>query len=146
LRSLVTRILQICLTIFLVTVCSLPIAPVKALSSPSRIGDKYVLVGGQSGSWFRPRQNPKLYKIFLSNYSVTQLTPVQSEGTVWTGGWNGSQWLISGWGTVPGPRGSDPYIYLYDGETQIVAGSLNQFESESSWHLLRSISNHSSSL
>ena len=96
--------------------------------------DTYILVGGQSGIWFQQDQNPRLYKISLSEYSTVQLTPVPSEGTVWTGGWNGSQWLISGWGTNPGPHGSNPYIYLYDGETQVVAGSLNQFESESSWH------------
>jgi len=96
--------------------------------------DSYVLVGGQSGIWFQQGQNPRLYKISLADYSAAQLTPVPSEGTVWTGGWNGSQWLISGWGTSPGPDGSNPYIYLYDGDTQVVAGSLNQFKSESSWH------------
>jgi hypothetical protein len=96
--------------------------------------DSYILVGGQTGIWFRQGQNPYLYKIFLSDYSAIQLNPVPSEGTVWTGGWNGSQWLVSGWGTYPGPDGSNPYIYLYDGNTQVVAGSLNQYESESSWH------------
>jgi hypothetical protein len=96
--------------------------------------ESYILVGGQSGIWFQQGQNPKLYKISLSDHSVIQLTPVPSEGTVWTGGWNGSQWLISGWGTYPGPHGSNPYLYLYDGETQVVVGSLTQFEPESSWH------------
>lgn len=96
--------------------------------------NSYVLVGGQTGKWFKPGQNPALYKIRLSDQSLTQLRPVPSEGTVWTGGWNGSQWLITGWGTDPGPTGSNPYIYLYDGQTQIVAGSLNQYKAESSWH------------
>lgn len=96
--------------------------------------DSYILVGGQTGTWFRQGQNPQLYKIFLSNQSAVQLNPIPSEGAVWTGGWNGSQWLVSGWGTSPGPNGSNPYIYLYDGTTQVVAGSLNQYESESSWH------------
>jgi hypothetical protein len=96
--------------------------------------NSYILVGGQTGTWFRQGQNPQLYKIFLSNYSAIQLNPVPGEGTVWTGGWNGSQWLISGWGTYPGPDGSNPYIYLYDGNTQVVAGSLNQYKTESSWH------------
>lgn len=94
----------------------------------------YILVGGQNGTWFRSGQNPKLYKLFLSNYATVQLTPVPSEGTVWTGGWNGSQWLISGWGTDPGSGGSNPYLYLYDGAAQVTAGSLNQYESEASWH------------
>jgi len=96
--------------------------------------DPYVLVGGQTGIWFQQGQNPKLYKISLSNYSVTELKPVPSEGTVWGGGWNGSQWLISGWGTHPGSHGSNPYLYLYNGTTQVVASSLSQFESEASWH------------
>jgi len=96
--------------------------------------DPYVLVGGQSGIWFQQRQNPKLYRIALSNYSAVELRPVSSEGTVWAGGWNGSQWLISGWGTHPGPHGSNPYLYLYNGATQVVAGSLSQYDSEASWH------------
>jgi hypothetical protein len=74
-----------------------------------------------------------LERIELSNYSVTALTPVSSEGTVWGGGWNGSQWLISGWGDDGGPNGSDPYIYLYDGRSQVIGGSLDQYEAESSW-------------
>jgi hypothetical protein len=94
----------------------------------------YILVGGQNGRWFKEGQNPKLYKLFLSNYATVPLIPVPSEGTVWTGGWNGSQWLISGWGTDPGPSGSNPYLYLYDGEAQVSAGSLNQYAAESSWH------------
>jgi len=94
----------------------------------------YILVGGQNGTWFHSGQTPRLYRISLPNYSVTQLTPVQGQGTVWTGGWNGSQWLISGWGINTEPEGSNPYIYLYDGQHQIVAGSLNQYDSESSWH------------
>lgn len=103
-------------------------------SAYSSAPDTYILVGGQNGIWFQQGQNPILYRISLPEYAAVQLEPVPSEGTVWTGGWNGSQWLISGWGTYPGPHGSNPYIYLYDGETQVVAGSLSQFESESSWH------------
>jgi hypothetical protein len=118
-----TLILLTILLIFMVPPTNYPSGP-----------DSYIMVGGQSGTWFREGQNPRLYKVFLSNYSEIQLRPVPSEGTVWTGGWNGSQWLISGWGTQPGIHGSNPYIYLYDGETQVEAGSLSQYESESSWH------------
>ena len=96
--------------------------------------DSYVMVGGQSGTWFEHGQNPMLLKIFLSNSSITRLMAVQSEGTVWTGGWNGSQWLISGWGTDPGAEGSDPYLFIYNGEGQVAAGSLDQYASEASWH------------
>jgi len=113
----------------------LPPTPIIAHSSEISLhNESYILVGGQNGTWFQHGQQPKLYQIFLSNYSMTQLTPVSSEGTVWTGGWNGSQWFISGWGTDPGPKGSNPYLYLYDGKTQAVAESLDQYESESSWH------------
>jgi hypothetical protein len=64
--------------------------------------------------------------------SVTWLTPVSSGGTVWGGGWNGSQWLISGWGD-DGPNDSDPYIYLYDGRNQVIGRSLDQYQAESTW-------------
>jgi len=130
------RKLEICFSFFLVATLFLT-GLVNAFSTPTNFpfsSDPYILVGGQSGIWFQHGQNPRLYKISFLDYSVVQLTPVPSDGTIWTGGWNGSQWLISGWGTSPGSHGSNPYIYLYDGETQIVAGSLSQFDSESSWH------------
>ena len=101
---------------------------------PIQPESQYILVGGQNGTWFRHGQAPRLYRILLSNYSVTKLAPVSSQGTVWGGSWNGSQWLISGWGTDPGGKGSNPYIYLHDGRDQIVAGTLNLYDSESSWH------------
>lgn len=104
-------------------------------SAPSRTSNgPYILVGGQNGSWFGKGQAPRLYEISLLEHSVTQLIPVSGQGTVWTGSWNGSQWLISGWGKDPGTNGSDPYIYLYDGQHQVVAGSLGLFKDESSWH------------
>jgi hypothetical protein len=102
-------------------------------SEASQAQTQYVLVGGQNGTWFEYGQSPRLYQIFLSNYSIAQLTPISGGGTVWTGSWNGSQWLVSGWGANPGPHGSNPYLYLYDGQKQIVAG-IDQYESESSWH------------
>ena len=98
------------------------------------MGDSnYVLVGGQNGTWFETGQTPRLERLDLDNYSVTHLTPVPGGGTVWGGGWNGSQWLISGWGEDDGANGSDPYIYLYDGRSQVLGGSLDQYEAESSW-------------
>lgn len=111
------------------------VQPSSVSSTPNQTSDEpYILVGGQNGSWFGRGQAPRLYKISLQTHSVTQLTPVSGLGTVWTGSWNGSQWLISGWGKDPGTNGSDPYIYLYDGQHQIVAGSLDRFKDESSWH------------
>ena len=96
--------------------------------------EQYVMVGGQNGTWFENGQAPRLERVDLDNYSVTPLTPLPSGGTVWGGGWNGSQWLISGWGEDDGPNGSNPYIYLYDGRSQGLGGSLDQYEAESSWH------------
>ena len=99
------------------------------------VGDgSYILVGGQNGTWFQPGQSPRLFKIFLGNDSVTQLTPVPGQGTVWGGGWNGSQWLISGWGTDSGTSGSNPYLYLYSGHEQVDGQSADQYVSELSWH------------
>jgi len=92
------------------------------------------MVGGQNGTWFENGQAPRLERVELSNYSVTPLTPMHSAGTVWGGGWNGSQWLVSGWGDDDGPTGSDPYIYLYDGQNQVLGGSLDQYAAESTWH------------
>ena len=110
-----------------------PASKITVTAGASSGEEQYVLVGGQNGTWFRAGQAPRLYELSLSDYSVEPLVPVSSQGTVWTGGWNGSQWLISGWGRVPGPHGSNPYIYLYDGQNQIVAGTMNQSQSESSW-------------
>jgi len=93
----------------------------------------YVMVGGQNGTWFESGQAPRLEKVDLDDYSVTPLTPVPGGGTVWGGGWNGSQWLISGWGEDDGANGSNPYIYLYDGRSQVLGGSVDQYEAESSW-------------
>jgi len=94
----------------------------------------YAMVGGQNGTWFGPGQAPRLEKIELANYSVTSLTPAPTEGTVWGGGWNGSQWLISGWGEDRGPDGSNPYIFLYNGLNQILGGSVDQYQAEATWH------------
>ena len=110
------------------------IVPLLSHGIMMRSQEPYILVGGQNGTWFEHGQAPRLYRILLSNYSVTRLTPVLSQGTVWGGNWNGSQWLISGWGTNSGPHGSNPYIYLNDGRDQVVAGTLTQYDSEASWH------------
>jgi len=95
---------------------------------------RYILVGGQNGTWFESGQTPRLERVSLSNYSVTSLVPAAGAGVVWTGGWNGSQWLIAGFGTDKGPNGSNPYLYLYDGQTQITGPSQKEYEAEESWH------------
>ncbi|MGD0510985.1 MAG: hypothetical protein ABSA33_04045, partial [Candidatus Micrarchaeaceae archaeon] len=60
----------------------------------------YILAGGQNGLWFYPSQYPELYKVnFSSNgHATVPLSTAPGFGTVWSGGWNGSNWLITGWG------------------------------------------------
>ena len=97
------------------------------------MGDSnYVLVGGQNGTWFEGGQAPRLERIDLDNYTVTTLTLVHSGGAVWGGGWNGSQWLISGWGTDDASTG--PYIFIYDGANIIAEHSLDYYGEASSWN------------
>ena len=125
------------LTVFLVGTAVTTSPTIVSLVPPGIVTEsqeQYIMVGGQNGTWFQQGQAPRLYRIILSNYSVTRLMPVSSQGTVWGGSWNGSQWLISGWGVNSGPYGSNPYIYLNDGENQVVAGTMTQYDSEGSWH------------
>jgi len=117
-----------------IAACSIPATRSLSIIASRPFDASYVMVGGQNGTWFGPGQAPRLEKIELGNYSVTPLTPVPTEGTVWGGGFNGSQWLISGWGEDNGPNGSDPYIFLYDGNRQVIGGSLNQYQAETTWH------------
>ena len=81
------------------------------LNSP----ESYILVGGQNGTWFTDSQFPRLIQISLSTHMVRKLTPVTSQGTVWSGDSNGSEWLISGWGSDDGTGAPNPYMYLYNG-------------------------------
>ena len=126
-------VMVVCISLLLSVMRVQPNSTKQTTANNHPVSESYILVGGQNGTWFASGQAPRLYKLSLSDYSIKPLLPVTSQGTVWTGGWNGSQWLISGWGTDPGPRGSNPYIYLYDGQNQIVAGALDQSQSESSW-------------
>jgi hypothetical protein len=75
----------------------------------------YLLVGGQNGSWFTNSQFPRLLQISLSNHTVRKLNPVGGEGTVWSGDSNGSDWLISGWGTDDKSGSPNPYLYVFNG-------------------------------
>lgn len=94
--------------------------------------EDYVFVGGQNGSWFQPGQYPRLCKISLQNFSRTQLNPVSSAGTIWGGGYNGSQLLVSGWGSDD--ESSGPYVWLYNGAKVVTSGSLDDYGEASSWN------------
>ena len=103
--------------------------------TPTAIGtyaEDYVFVGGQNGSWFHLGQFPRLYKISLQDFSSTQLNPVSSGGTVWGGGYNGSQLLVSGWGSDDESHG--PYVWLYNGANVVASGSLDDYGQASSWN------------
>src|SRR5579875_70023 len=85
-------------------------------SNPS----EYILVGGQNGSWFTDSQYPRLYQISLRAHVSRKLDPVDGMGTVWGGGFSGSEWLISGWGSDEGAEKSpDPYLYVFNGVNSI---------------------------
>jgi len=92
----------------------------------------YILVGGQNGTWFERGQFPRLYEVSLQNDTYTPLDPVRSGGTIWGGGFNGTQWLVSGWGTDDNSPG--PYIWLYDGTHVVTEGSLDEYGQASSWN------------
>lgn len=91
-----------------------------------------VFVGGQNGTWFEGGQFPRLYQISLGSDSSSQLVPVRGGGTVWGGGFNGSQLLVSGWGSDDGSQG--PYIWLYNGANVVTAGSLDDYGQATSWN------------
>ena len=92
----------------------------------------YLFVGGQNGTWFQEGQFPRLYQVSLQRNSSVQLDPVRSGGAVWGGGFNGSQFLVSGWGTDDNSLG--PYVWLYNGARVVAAGSLDKFGNASSWN------------
>src|SRR5437870_2573525 len=87
-------------------------------SSANSITSPYLLIGGERGTWFTPNQYPMFYQMSVSNTSkMVDLTPTLREGTgtIWTGGWNGSQWLISGFGNSSNNQGFvGPQMFLYD--------------------------------
>ena len=90
-----------------------------------------VFVGGQNGTWFQQGQFPRLSQLSLQNETYVQLHPVRSEGTVWGGGYNGSQLLVSGWGSDDGSPG--PYVWLYNGAQVVTEGSLDEYGQASTW-------------
>ena len=92
----------------------------------------YLLVGGQNGSWFTNSQFPRLLQISLSNHSVRKLNPVDGQGTVWSGDSNGSDWLISGWGTDDQSGSPNPYLFVFNG-TNALSDSVED-AAEAEWN------------
>jgi hypothetical protein len=81
--------------------------------------NNYILVGGQNGTWFTESQFPRLFQISLVSNSSSKLNPVSGKGTVWSGMSNGSDWLISGWGTNNDRGAPNPYLFVYNGTSPI---------------------------
>ncbi len=72
----------------------------------------YLVVGGQTGTWGTFLQYPSLYEVGLgADGTATPLSTIGGRGTVWSGGFSGSEWLISGWGTG---KYLNPYFSLYN--------------------------------
>jgi len=97
------------------------------------------MVGGQRGRWLTPDQTPRLYRIGLQDLGTwpdgpsvecTPLTPVQGNGTVWSGAYNYNYWLISGWGCNE-PGDSNPYLFGYDGQKSVKISS--QYDAQVTW-------------
>jgi hypothetical protein len=82
----------------------------QTLESPP--APSYIIVGGQAGIWNTQGQYPALYKLGLAGDVTTlSLLTIGGEGTVWSGGYNGSTWLISGWGSG---KYLNPYISFFN--------------------------------
>ncbi|MDG6904776.1 MAG: hypothetical protein JRN20_03205 [Nitrososphaerota archaeon] len=95
----------------------------------------YILAGGQNGQWFSQSQYPELYRVVFSGdiHEAAPLFTVSGSGTVWTGGWNGSSWLITGWGDS---QGLNPYFEYYDSVAETGVNSSNYAQAsaaESEW-------------
>ena len=86
-----------------------------------------VLVGGQNGTWFTPSQFPRLYAIILANETANELAVVPSEGTVWGGGTNGTEYLVTGWGNCDDPISTNPFLEFVTNDS-ISYGALGSAE------------------
>ena len=83
----------------------------------------FIVAGGQEGAWFGPSQYPELFKLMsnstssfqsLHDFGAQSLVTVSGQGTVWSGGYNGTNWLITGWGSG---KYLNPYISLFNQTT-----------------------------
>ena len=115
---------------------SLPLFTIS--SSAATISSPYVLAGGETGTWFTPSQNPIFYQISVTNgseYSDLTSNLVEGTGTVWTGGWNGSQWLVTGFGVAANNQGfGGPAMFLFDQNMDPISYNTTEINSEmTSW-------------
>ena len=92
----------------------------------------YILVGGQNGTWFTQSQYPRLLQIFSDSNSSSSvnLTPIAGKGTVWGGGSDNFDWLISGWGIGTAGEKSNPYLFVYNGTGQVTDSIEDSAEAE----------------
>jgi hypothetical protein len=90
-----------------------------------------LIAGGQNGTWFQHNQNPRLWEIDLTTAKATRLPTFHSQGTIWSGSTNGTEWLIAGWGNDH--YNANPPIILYDSSLSVVYRS-KEPNSSSSWY------------
>jgi hypothetical protein len=126
--------MALCISSLLLPVAQAQLCRNTPATANHNFDEHYALVGGQNGTWFQSGQHSKLEQISILDHSVTQLIPTMEPGVVWTGEWNGSQWLISGFGAANSEvNASNPFIYLYDGHKQILAGTPYLGKQQVSW-------------
>ena len=90
-----------------------------------------LIAGGQNGTWFKADQDPRLFKVNLTTVESDKLPTFNSQGTIWSGSTNGTNWLISGWGNDR--YDANPPIIIYDSSFHIISRS-NEPDSHSSWY------------
>ncbi|MGI0091083.1 MAG: hypothetical protein ACREBS_05195 [Nitrososphaerales archaeon] len=140
-KPTIVAIMAIALSAMLLTmswsIVSAKVAKINISEKESKQVPEYIMVGGQSGSWFTTTQHPELYKVGLGTGrgKWTTLETVSGAGSVWSGGWNGSDWLVTGWGWGD-EQGLNPYMNVFDssGTTQLFFSNYSESSSaEQEW-------------
>ncbi len=124
-------------SLILITILLLGFSSSSIATSATSITPPYILIGGETGTWFTPNQSPIFLQMSMSSGNeVANLTtglPTPSSGSIWTGASNSSQWLVSGFCCSSGNLHS-PQINLYDQSLNSVSFNNSLIESKmSSW-------------
>jgi hypothetical protein len=106
----------------------------ETLEANANTGERYILAGGQYGSWFTKSQYPRLFQIYPDSNSSFWVNTINGMGTVWGGGsnYNDTLWLISGWGVDDRPAPVNPYLFVYNGSSEMT-NSINS-ATETEWN------------
>jgi len=105
----------------------------------TRDSPSYIMAGGQYGDWWTPSQYPELFEFSPTlngqgtyGFSASPVATIGNQGTVWSGGFNGSNWLVTGWGVN---QGLDPYFAVFnESENQVNLGNTTEIGTiQSEW-------------